>query len=316
MQYTILINQQQSVEWGLDLTLATLFAFLYQVPSWADQEAKQGEPWFRISKAKLAAELPILTDRPDTIYRQMKKLAEKGLIELTSSGPKTLFRLTEEGKKWNRKVGRKSDVSADSQQQNLGCESEVTSDANPTYSPTTSDSDPSYLGSQSELTSDSDPTDHITISSNQSDKPIGGSSSDEPTPPMNPGSSGGQSARNDYPQDFEKLWKEYPARLGSNPKRKAFQCWRARLRGGASRQEIIGGVRRYAGFIRAAGDENTPYVMQAKTFLGPDEHYLNPWTIPSGGSHENRRRHSESLSVADRVAIANGQQAGGRTFDG
>lgn len=174
MQYVILINQLKALEWGLDLRLSALFAFLYQVPSWADQIRLENQIWFHISKSKLADELPILTDKPDTIYRQMRGLADKGLIEMTSSGPRTLFRLTEEGKKWNRKVGKQSEVSGHKRKsKKVGRKSEVTPDANPSYpgseSEVTSEHNPTYIGTESELTSDSVPTDHITRSSNQSE---------------------------------------------------------------------------------------------------------------------------------------------------
>ncbi len=157
MQFTIFINQARSVEWGLDLTLSCLFAFLYQVPSWARPEADMPGYYF-ISKGKVARELPILTDKPDTIYRQMKRLEEKGLIEMSSRGPRTLIRITDLGKTWNKEP-------------DLGSQSELTSDHSP-----------SNLGSQSEPTSDLRPTDQVTKrSSNQSGNQ--GSGEGAPAPP-------------------------------------------------------------------------------------------------------------------------------------
>jgi PAB1-binding protein PBP1 len=69
-----------------------------------------------LSKAKIADELPLLTDKPDTAYRMLKALELVEIIEMSSTSKITLVRLTEKGRTWNTseiypsKVGKKSEV--------------------------------------------------------------------------------------------------------------------------------------------------------------------------------------------------------------
>lgn len=104
MQYTISINQTLSLAWGLNAQQAMLFAFLYECPSWANAVPTENGIYFAISKAKIIEEIPLLTDKPDTVYRMLKVLHSKGVIELSSTPSITLVRLTTKGKAWNRKI--------------------------------------------------------------------------------------------------------------------------------------------------------------------------------------------------------------------
>lgn len=72
----------------------------------------------------------------------------------------------------------------------------------------------------------------------------------------------------------------YPSRAGDQGWRRAHRAVRARLSDGYSWNEILEGTKRYAAFIAASGKEGTEYVKQAATFLGPDLHFLEPWTLP------------------------------------
>jgi len=85
--------------------------------------------------------------------------------------------------------------------------------------------------------------------------------------------------RNDYPEAFEAAWSEYPARPG-NPKRAACKCWQQRIKQGYDPETILAGIRAYAEYVRASKTEGTPYVMMARTFFGPDLHFLEDWTPP------------------------------------
>lgn len=105
MQYLVSINQSKALEWGLNAQQAMLFAFLYQVPSWADSRQIDGVVWFNIGKGKIIQELPLLTDKPDTAYRLMKQLRDAGLIAMTSTDNKTFMRLTAKARSWNRAQG-------------------------------------------------------------------------------------------------------------------------------------------------------------------------------------------------------------------
>lgn len=91
-----------------------------------------------------------------------------------------------------------------------------------------------------------------------------------------------------YPEAFERVWAVYPKRAGGNPKRSGFKAWTARLKGGASPDDMLAGVERYGRFCQATGKINTEYVMQAATFFGPDEPFREDWSPPLGdGKHDS-----------------------------
>jgi len=102
MQFTVMINQTKAIEWGMNAQQAMLFAFIYQVPSWARPVVVDGKTYYAISKAKIIEELPLLTDKPDTAYRLLKALEVIEVITLSSTPKITLIRLTEKGREWNR----------------------------------------------------------------------------------------------------------------------------------------------------------------------------------------------------------------------
>ena len=118
MKYTILIDQAKSIEWGLSLSEAAMFAFAYALPSWAEQIHVNGQTWYFGSRNKAIDEMPLITDKPDTVYRLYKSLQSKGLIEWQKFGEKDCIRLTELGKQWNKldpdaaktTVGKKSEA--------------------------------------------------------------------------------------------------------------------------------------------------------------------------------------------------------------
>ncbi|HCR0118255.1 DNA-binding protein [Klebsiella aerogenes] len=100
------------------------------------------------------------------------------------------------------------------------------------------------------------------------------------TPPDSEFSDGAPSekSKSNYSEEFEQAWREYPKRAGGNSKADAFKAWTARIKSGATAQELIDGVRRYAAYVTAAGKLNTEFVKQASTFFGPSKHYEEPWT--------------------------------------
>jgi len=108
MRFTILINQQRAIEWGLNAQQSILFSFLYGLPSWANEYIHNGKSWYNISKGKICQELPILTDKPDTAYRLIKNLEEAGLVQTASFDNKTYVRVTEKGKLWDDTVSEKN----------------------------------------------------------------------------------------------------------------------------------------------------------------------------------------------------------------
>jgi hypothetical protein len=84
------------------------------------------------------------------------------------------------------------------------------------------------------------------------------------------------------PDGFEIFWNAYPKRAGNNPTETAVKCYRARIAEGHTAQEIFDGAVRYARFCRLTGKEGTEYVLQAKTFLGPQKPFKQSWDGPSG----------------------------------
>ena len=136
MQYTITINLLKATEWGLNLQQAALFGFLYELPSWADCHIINGCDYHWITYSKIILEMPILSQHKDTIYRHMKVLTGKGLIEIQQQGSGILVRRTTEGKRWNRDLGKKSEGS-EKKPSHLGGKSEPPSEKNPTYHNTT-----------------------------------------------------------------------------------------------------------------------------------------------------------------------------------
>lgn len=183
MQFTLLINQERALAWGLNAQQAMLFAFLYEVPSWARTADVQGEVFYHISKGKVVDELPLLTDKPDTVYRLMKQLQEKGVITLTSSGPFTLIAITDQGRTWNndgalpRKNIRGSKKAKDSNsgRRNIRGKAKPNASGLPrknirSSDAATSDKSPTKPGKISEVTPDISPTDQLTKSNHQSVK--------------------------------------------------------------------------------------------------------------------------------------------------
>nr|WP_231578087.1 helix-turn-helix domain-containing protein [Dickeya chrysanthemi] len=82
-----------------------------------------------------------------------------------------------------------------------------------------------------------------------------------------------------YSEQFELCWKAYPKREGSNPKNHAFKHFQARVKDGASPDDLLAGTRRYAAFCAAKGQVGTPYVMQAQRFYGTGKEFENSWEV-------------------------------------
>lgn len=94
--------------------------------------------------------------------------------------------------------------------------------------------------------------------------------------------------KKEFPDDFEEVWKAYPARHGANPKKDAFKQWKARVKEGVAKSEMFDGVKRYGDHLVAKGSVGTEFVMQAKRFLGNAKLYAEPWAIsgPTSGAKQ------------------------------
>lgn len=142
MRYTHNINASRCIEWGLTLNQGALVDIINQASSWATVSQIEGITYYWVSRNKVINEIPLAYSKPDTVYRALKLLAEKGVIEHIKDGKKDLVRLTEKGKSWNvagtiqgdSKLGNKSESEINPNK--LGNKSENNSDKNPTYNNT------------------------------------------------------------------------------------------------------------------------------------------------------------------------------------
>jgi len=110
------------------------------------------------------------------------------------------------------------------------------------------------------------------------------------------------SSASQYPEEFEWIWKNKPARIGSNPKKKAFNACRARIKEGATWRELAEGMQRYTAHCKTEQKLNSQYVMQLATFFGPDEHFKEAWQAqqkaPDGAKAENLTNGSSEYTKA------------------
>jgi len=142
MRYTHNINASRCIEWGLNLNQGALVDIINQASSWATVSQIDGITYYWVSRNKVVSEIPLAYSKPDTVYRALKLLAEKGVIEHIKDGKKDLVRLTEKGKNWNvagtsqgdLKLGNKSESEINPNK--LGNKSENNSEINPTYNNT------------------------------------------------------------------------------------------------------------------------------------------------------------------------------------
>jgi len=80
-----------------------------------------------------------------------------------------------------------------------------------------------------------------------------------------------------YTTEFEEAWSLYPSRPGAS-KAATFKAWTARLKAGATAQEMIEGTAKYAAYCKAERTE-AAYIKQPATFYGPGEHFTADWTV-------------------------------------
>ena len=102
MQFGVYINQVKALEWGLNFQQAGLFAVVYEAQHWAESLVVAGRTYYNLSKGKIIDELPLLTDKKDTVYRLLKQLEEKGVLVCTRFAGKDYFLITDRGRGWNR----------------------------------------------------------------------------------------------------------------------------------------------------------------------------------------------------------------------
>ncbi len=109
MRYTTYINNVKASEWGLTLQQAYVFSFLYELPSWANHITIKNEVYYFAYRGKACKEIPLITDKPDTMYRYYKQLEHKGLVRFIKIEGKDYVSITNIGKQWNGKYSEQSE---------------------------------------------------------------------------------------------------------------------------------------------------------------------------------------------------------------
>jgi hypothetical protein len=89
------------------------------------------------------------------------------------------------------------------------------------------------------------------------------------------------------PEDWlDQIRQHYPKRAGGHGWGHLKKRIPELIRVGHDFEEMLEGVKRYAALQLAIGNVGTPYVMQARTFFGPGEWWLEDYDLPTDGSVE------------------------------
>ena len=139
MKFSIHIDQIHAIEWKLNASEAIAFSFCYGLSAWAELIQTDGEIYYFASRTKAIEEYPILSDKPDTIYRLYKALESKGLIKYRKFSGKDLIQITAKGKMWNSENFPNMVSNSEKNPNELGKKSENDSENFPTYKYTIED---------------------------------------------------------------------------------------------------------------------------------------------------------------------------------
>lgn len=72
------------------------------LPTWTNTITVDGVVWYQYSETKMVDDFPLLFSIPKRVYKNIKELADRGFIELSSFGKTKYLRFTEKCKTWNR----------------------------------------------------------------------------------------------------------------------------------------------------------------------------------------------------------------------
>ena len=141
MRFSTTLNNQKCMEWELNATQGVLIALLYEANAWANEKIIDDKTYYFVSRNLILKELPMFFEKADTVYRNLKVLAEKGIIEYIKHKGMDLIRLTEKGKSWNfiESSSEKSPNFNNNSEKNpseFRKKSENNSEKNPTYKDT------------------------------------------------------------------------------------------------------------------------------------------------------------------------------------
>ena len=102
MTYNILIDQRFAVVNKLTIVQTTTLAACMTLPTWTNTITVDGIVWYQYSEKKMVDDFPLLFSIPKRVYKNIKELADRGFIELSSFGKTKYLRFTEKCKTWNR----------------------------------------------------------------------------------------------------------------------------------------------------------------------------------------------------------------------
>ena len=137
MRFSTTLNNQKCMEWEINATQGILVALLYEANAWANEEIIDDKIYYFVSRNLILKELPMFFEKADTVYRNLKVLAEKGIIEHIKHKGMDLIRLTEKGKSWNfiennLEKNPNFDSNSEKSPSKFGKKSENNSEKNPT----------------------------------------------------------------------------------------------------------------------------------------------------------------------------------------
>ena len=164
MRFSTYLNNKKCMEWQLNAQQGILFSLLYDCSNWAKEVIVDGQAYYFVSRNLVINELPMFFEKPDTVYREFKKLFEKGLIKYKKNEKMDLIRITEKGKEWNFSNSENNSEKNTSFEENseknpskFGKKSENNSEKNTSFEEN-SEKNPSKFGKKSENNSEKNPT--------------------------------------------------------------------------------------------------------------------------------------------------------------
>jgi len=99
MRYSLYINQPAAIELGIENTTeAIIFDYLTIASTWANPEIIDNQVYYWVARQKICDEHRILDLKPKTVYRYLRKLHQKDLIDYKKLGKKDCIAVTDLGK--------------------------------------------------------------------------------------------------------------------------------------------------------------------------------------------------------------------------
>ena len=135
MRFCTTLNNQKCMEWGLNATQGILLALLYEANSWAKEVIIEDKTYYFVSRNLIIKELPMFFEKTDTVYRILKTLVDKEIIEYIKFKGMDLIRLTNKGREWNF-IASSHLENSEKNPSKFGKKSENNSEKNPTYKDT------------------------------------------------------------------------------------------------------------------------------------------------------------------------------------